>query len=616
MKTLKKLLLGIVTVMAMATLCAVWAGAKTYGDYEYSVLEDGTVEISYYSGNATELVIPSEIDSKKVTSIGYSAFESCISLTSVTIPDSVTSIGSYAFSDCTLLESITIADSVTSMGDSVFYYCTSLTSIVIPDSVTSIGDLAFLGCESLTSITIADSVTSIGDSAFFGCGSLTSIIIPDSVTSIRDSTFFDCESLTSIIIPDSVTSIGDDAFSGCSDYLVIKGYTGSYAETYAKENNIDFEAHPEILSDVTSFKIAGRTSNALRVNWDKVPYADGYIISIYDDNKWVCVAKITDSSTTTYRVTGLNPGTTYQFRISAYRITGTSSTLDSGYTNVTGTTAPSTVAGFKLGARVSDAIRLNWTENTSADGYIIEKYDGTKWVRVAKITSNETTICRIAGLTPSTTYKFRIKAYNMVGSVALYSGYSNVTATTTPSPVAGLEIGGKTSDALRLNWIKNTSADGYIIEMYDGAKWVRVTKITDNATITYRVAGLTPSTTYKLRIKAYNMVGSVALYSSYSNVISTTIPSPVAGLEIGGKASDALRLNWDKNDSADGYIIEMYDGGKWVRVTKITSNTTLTYRKAGLESGTTYQFRVCAYNMVGSTALYSAYAYVNGTTIK
>ncbi len=164
----------------------------------------------------TSITIP-----ESVTSIGNYAFEDCTSLTSITIPESVTSIGNHAFYDCTALTSITIPDSVTSIGDSAFWYCESITSITIPDSVTSIGDYAFSRCTSLASITIPESVTSIGYEAFYGCTSLTSITIPESVTSIEDYTFRGCTSLTSITIPESVTSIGSSAFSGCTSLTSI-----------------------------------------------------------------------------------------------------------------------------------------------------------------------------------------------------------------------------------------------------------------------------------------------------------------------------------------------------------------------------------------------------------
>ena len=120
------------------------------------------------------------------------------------IPDGVTSIGYSAFRNCTSLTSITIPNSVTSIGDSAFSDCTSLTSVTIPDSVTSIGDYAFAGCDSLTSVTIPDSVTSIGHGAFRGCNSLTSIVIPDGVTRIGNNAFYSCDSLAFVTFEGTV----------------------------------------------------------------------------------------------------------------------------------------------------------------------------------------------------------------------------------------------------------------------------------------------------------------------------------------------------------------------------------------------------------------------------
>lgn len=122
-----------------------------YSDYKYTILDDGTVEITGYNGNDSEITIPSEIDEMSVTSIGEFAFEGCDDLTSVIIGNSVTSIGTGAFSDCTGLTRVTIPDSVTSIGNDAFNLCTGLTSITIPNSVTSIGDSAFY-CTSLTNV--------------------------------------------------------------------------------------------------------------------------------------------------------------------------------------------------------------------------------------------------------------------------------------------------------------------------------------------------------------------------------------------------------------------------------------------------------------------------------
>jgi len=155
----------------------------------------------------TSITIPDS-----VTSIGNDAFYGCTSLTSVRITD-IAKWCNISFYDSPanplyyahnlylngqLVTELVIPDSVTSIGYSAFSGCTSLTSITIPDSVTSIEHCAFSGCTSLTSITIPDSVTSIGRSAFAGCTGLASITIPDSVTSIGSWAFENCTSLTKI----------------------------------------------------------------------------------------------------------------------------------------------------------------------------------------------------------------------------------------------------------------------------------------------------------------------------------------------------------------------------------------------------------------------------------
>ncbi len=189
------------------------------------------------------------------------------------------------------------------------------------------------------------------------------------------------------------------------------------------------------------------------------------------------------------------------------------------------------------------------------------------------------------------------------------------TAKLTLAKVTGVKLGGRAADALRVNWTKNANASGYIVEMYQGNKWVRVAKITSNATTTYRASGLKASTVYKFRVRAYKMSGKTAVYSAYSTELAArTNPSVMTGAKLGGRAADALRINWTKNASADGYIVEMYQGNKWVRVAKITSNSTTTFRKAGLKASSVYKFRVMAYKMSGKTALYGNYGSVSGKT--
>ena len=792
----KKWLLGLVTFAAMVVLCAVCAGADTYGDFNYSVLDDGTVTITRYSGSAKKVDIPKTIDGKSVTSIGDCAFSNCTSLTSITIPNSVTGIGANAFEYCSNITSLTIPDSVTSIGygafngctsltsitipngvtsiggsafegtalldkqttpvkyadswvvncdsdvenviiksgtkgiaNSAFSWCSSLKSITIPDSVTSIGYNAFFNCTSLKSITIPDSVTSIGESAFDSCSNLTaidvevgnnnytsvngvlfnkgktelicypagktdksynipnsvtsidyqaftyctslkSITIPDSVTSIGEFAFENCKSLTSITIPNSATEIGFGAFSGCASLISItipnsvtsignvafsdctsltsitipNSVTEIGSSAFSRCTSLTSITIPDSVTSIGDWAFSGCTSLTSITIPDSVTWIGDWAFSGCTNLKSITIPNSVTSIGyyAFYGCTSLTSVTIpksvtdiddwafgYYYdndykKINNFKIYCYSGTVgeryamnnDFDYVLLDKLPTLAKITGVKLGGRAADALRINWTKNASADGYIVEMYQGIKWVRAAKIASNATTTYRASGLKASTVYKFRVRAYKMSGKTAVYGAYSaTVAARTNPSVIKGAKLSGRVADALRINWTKNASADGYIVEMYQGNKWGRVAKITSNSTTTFRKAGLKASSVYKFRVRAYKMSGKTALYGNYSaTVTARTNPSIMKGVKIGGKAKDALRVNWTKNTSAQGYIVEMYKGGKWVRVAKITNSNTTTFRKAGLAKNTAYKFRVKAYYMSGKTALYGNYGSVSGKT--
>ena len=175
---------------------------------EYKLLGDGTYEVKGIGTCAdTEIVIPSEYQNRKVTSIGYKAFANNSTITSVTIPDSIKTIDEEAF-----------------------YKCTELTSISIPDSVTSLGKSAFYECTKLVSLTLGTGIKTIATSTFCDCKALTSIVIPDGVTTIETNAFDHCEAAKSVTIPKSVTEIDSTAF--CYTYSVENFIVAEDNESY------------------------------------------------------------------------------------------------------------------------------------------------------------------------------------------------------------------------------------------------------------------------------------------------------------------------------------------------------------------------------------------------
>ena len=243
MKKVISLFLSVAMILAIISGMNLTAYAETYGDFEYSYIEDDRLSITGYNGSATNPEIPSAINGVSVTEIGESAFENCTSLTSVTIPDSVTSIGFCAFYNCKSLTSVTIPDSVTSISESAFEDCKSLTSATIPYSVTSIGDYAYHGCYFTSENFVNNSNVELDDSSkptivdtdaggfcikdnvlvnmrpAYAIGEVT---IPNSVIIFGYSAFDSCESLISVTIPDSVTCIDDRTFSSCTSLTSIE----------------------------------------------------------------------------------------------------------------------------------------------------------------------------------------------------------------------------------------------------------------------------------------------------------------------------------------------------------------------------------------------------------
>ena len=225
------------------------AGGAIVPIYTYTLDDANRATITGYSGNATALYIPDEIDGHEVVAIGDRAFQNRTDLRTVMIPDSVEKIEFEAFYNCINLKIVDLSSNLTTIGYDVFGNCKSISKIEIPKSLKkfdgtwgrgtnlSYGAFGgcsnlktvnfeagsaivcaalFMGCDGIEEIELSDTITEIGDSAFKNCKNLDRITMNNGIEILESSAFEDCFSLTTINIPNTVKAISNSTFQDCT----------------------------------------------------------------------------------------------------------------------------------------------------------------------------------------------------------------------------------------------------------------------------------------------------------------------------------------------------------------------------------------------------------------
>ncbi len=290
----KKLLAGVLSLaMAFSTLPSLGAVSVTSFAAEptaaASDTEDNKVVIDgltykVYNDHAElnmcdekasgDIVIAGEVAGEPVTVINGSSFTFCSNVTSVKIPAKVTRIGDHLAGYATSLATYNVDEknenfcsvdgivytkdmkklvayppaypttefTVPSSVEMIGYgsaYTAAIESLIIPDSVTEVEGFAFTYCNSLKSVKLPSGLKSIGYSGF-GNTALESVELPPVLEEMGKNAFNGCRQLKSITVTNPATVIKDGAIPA-NEGLVIRGYEGSTAQTYAEENNIAFE---------------------------------------------------------------------------------------------------------------------------------------------------------------------------------------------------------------------------------------------------------------------------------------------------------------------------------------------------------------------------------------
>ena len=594
-KKLTSVILAVVMMLGILTIAPLTVSAATYGDFEYTLEDDYTCTITGYNGSAANVTIPSTIYGYKVVSIYSGAFSENLSMESVTISNSVEYIGLNAFSGCTNLKNIDIRTSgnnIIRICDSAFSHCTSLKSIVIPGNVEFLwvaGGCTFGECTSLKNVVIENGVTVISGWLFERCSSLESISIPDSVTEIQPCAFFNCTSLKSITIPKSVTNMSNCSL-GYGDYhntnttekdsnFTIKGYKGTAAEEYAKENGFKFIALD--VSEPTSVSL----------------------------NKTALTLDVGKSYTLTKTVSPSNAVTSYNWSSSNTSVAtvdknGKVTAKKAGTATITVKTSNGKTANCKVTVNLptpqitslsntTGGIKISWNKVDGTYGYrLYYKPASGGWKRFKDTTATSFTD---SGVVPSKTETYTIRCIDKNGNTISgfnSTGWSKKYTPAAPT-VSKLDI---TTGGIKLSWNKIAGVYGYRL-YYKPALggWKR---FKDTTATSFTDSGVSPNRTETYTIRCIDKNGNT-ISSFNSNGWSkkyTPVAPTISKLE---NTSGGIKISWNKIAGVYGYrLYYKTSSGGWKRFKDTTATS---FTDSGVSPNRTETYTIRCIDKNGNT---------------
>jgi fibronectin type 3 domain-containing protein len=248
------------------------------------------------------------------------------------------------------------------------------------------------------------------------------------------------------------------------------------------------------------------------------------------------------------------------------------------------------------------SINLSWNAAVLATGYRIYRAGSNDGIFTPVGTSTTTSYNNI-GLTASTTYYYKVAAYNTYGESASSSTISAVTKPAAPSGVTAKAV---TESSITVSWNSVSGAESYRVYRSTTSTGT-YTQIGTSEASPYTDTGLTVSTTYYYKVSAYNSSGE----SSQSSYISATIILSPDNFSPSSVTTTGITLSWSAISGVSGYRIYRSTESTGT-YTSIGTSTTASYNNTGLTAGTTYYYKIAAYD-TSSEGLLSDY--ISVTTI-
>lgn len=618
------------------------------GEFSYTFLSDGTIEIRQYEGLHTDVIVPETINGYTVSSIGKGAFyHAAVEITSVELPGTLTSIGEQAFYRCEELTSVNLPDGLQTIGSNAFSGCTGLTQIAIPDSVTSISEFAFTDsenlakievsaqnenysskdgvlfdkngttlltcpcgreaeytvpsgtgvigryafymCKKLTDINLPEGITELGEGAFGNCSGLEKITLPESLKKIDAFAFYYCSGVNRVVIPSGVTEIGN---SICLTNIAVCAQTGTAAETYAKENGYKFWETDEN----GKIYVCAEWFDEIEDDWYSGEEVRPNIDLVYPN-----LIKVTEGTdyTVTYQ-NNVKPGTN-------------AAAVITGIGDFTGT-AELKFTIHKITQRISGH-RYFWADtqtkqfnlNQSAEGKLSYSSNDTG---VAKVDANGNVTIVGAGTTTITVTAAETE-YCKETTISVYLTVENADWVDEQNQKKTQQISCTESYKKAYGskaFTLNASAKGKLSFVSDNKKVVTVNakgkvtiKGTGKATITVKAAA---TSTYKAATK---------------KITITVTPKKMKLSSVKSTKKKQIQIKWKKDSRATGYQIVYATNKKFTKGKKsifVKSNKTTSKSIKKLSSKKNYYVKIRAYKTVNGAKIYGAYSEVKWVKVK